>query len=139
VSDDAQALEWYWLRVGLVVVAGLVVAALAVWGIQTARYEDVGFLETRRCLVEEKGLAVRQTRDLIARTADRGALDVVVEGNPVTVSVASSVARAERIAAAYRQVGGELGPRLEVRGRTVYFWEAAPTSPQLQTMYECHY
>jgi hypothetical protein len=139
VNDEARALEWQWVRAGLLVVAGLVAAALIGWGIRSARYEDVAFQETRRCLVEEKGIAVQPTHDLIARTADLGALDLVVETNPVTVSVASSVEQAERIAAAYRQVGGDLGTRLEVRGRTVYLWEAAPSGTQRQTMYDCGY
>ena len=47
--------EWVFLRAGLVAVGVLVVAALVGWAIQTARYEDPGFENLTRCLIEEKG------------------------------------------------------------------------------------
>lgn len=131
--------EWVFLRAGLAAVGLLIVAALVGWAIETARYEDRGFHELRRCLVENKGAAIEATRDPIARSADLGALDTVIEGNPVTVSVPSTLERAHRIASAYRAVGGELGPRLELRGRTVYLWEAAPSPTQRQTLFDCTY
>ena len=131
--------EWVFLRAGLVAVGVLVVAALVGWAVDTARYEDRGFVELRRCLVEEKGAPVTDTRDSVARSADLGALDTVIETNPVTVSVSSSTERAERIVASYRAVGGELGPRVELRGRTVYLWERPPSVTQRQALFNCTY
>jgi hypothetical protein len=131
--------EWRYLRGGFVVVALLVTAALVGWGVQTAVWEDPAFEETTRCLVNEKGTAVETTRDPIARSADLGALDTVIETNHVTVSVASSSERAERIVESYRSVGGELGERLELRGRTVYLWERPPSPTQRQTLFDCTY
>ena len=41
----------------------------------------------------------------------------------MTVSVAGDTRQARRIAENYRSVGGDLGERLEIRGRTVYLWD----------------
>ena len=131
--------EWRYLRGGFVVVALLVTAALVGWGVQTAVWEDPAFENTMRCLVNEKGAAVEPSRDPIARSAQLGALDTVIETNRVTVSVTGSSEGAERIAAAYRSVAGDLGERLELRGRTVYLWERPPSPTQRQTLYDCTY
>lgn len=131
--------EWAYLRAGFVGVALLVVAALVGWAIQTAVYDDPAFEQTRRCLVNEKGAAIQETADPIALSAELGALRTVIETNGVTVSVAASAAGAERLADAYRAVGGELGRRLELRGRTVYLWDRAPSPTQRQTLFDCTY
>ena len=131
--------EWRFLRAGLVAVGVLVVAALVGWAVQTARYEDTGFAQLRRCLVEDKGAPVTQTRDPIARSAELGALDTVIETNRVTVSVAGDEQGAERIAANYRSVADDLGTRLELRGRTVYLWERVPSPTQRQALFNCTY
>ena len=131
--------EWRFLRAGLAAVGLLVAAALVGWAVQTARYEDPGFRELRRCLVEEKGARVEETRDAVARSAELGALDTVIETNPVTVSVTADETAAERLASSYRAVAGDLGPRLELRGRTVYLWQRPPSPTQRQTMFDCTY
>jgi hypothetical protein len=131
--------EWASLRVGLLAVSALLVAALVSWGIQTAIWEDPAFEETRRCLVSEKGIAVEPTRDPIARSAELGALRTAIETNGVTISIASSEEAAERILAAYRSVAGDLGTRLELRGRTVYLWDGEPSPSQRQTLFDCTY
>lgn len=131
--------EWSYLRGGLVAVVVLAAAAVVAWRIEAALYEDRGFLEARRCLVEEKGVPITPTRDAIARSADLGALDTVIETNHVTVSVSSTTKRAERIVTSYRAVGGELGTRLELRGRTVYLWERPPSPTQRQALFDCTY
>jgi hypothetical protein len=131
--------EWPYLRAGLLGVAALLVAALVGWGVQTVRYEDRGFAELTRCLVNEKGAAVAETRDPLARSAALGALDTVVETNRVTVAVAGSSQQAVRLATDYEAVAGDLGPRLELRGRTVYLWERPPSPTQRQTLFDCTY
>ena len=131
--------EWRFLRAGLAAVGLLVVAALAGWAVQTARYEDRGFAQLRRCLLEEKGAPVTATRDPIARSAALGALDTVIETNRVTVAVAGDAKEAERIASNYTSVADDLGPRLEVRGRTVYLWERPPSPTQRQALFNCTY
>ena len=131
--------EWRFLRAGLVAVGVLMVAALVGWAIDTARYEDPGFRELKRCLAEEKGAPVSDTRDLIARSAELGALDTVIETNAVTVAVAGDEKAAQRLATSYRAVGGDLGPRLELRGRTVYLWQRPPSPTQRQALFNCTY
>ena len=131
--------DWAFLRFGLAAVAVLIVAALVGWAVESVRYEDRGFQELRRCLVDEKGAAVAATRDPIARSADLGALDTVIETNPVTVSVSSTAEKAERIVALYKEVGGDLGTRVELRGRTVYLFEAPPSPTQRQALFDCTY
>jgi hypothetical protein len=131
--------EWAFLRLGFAAVGLLVVAALVGWAIETARYEDRGFQELRRCLVEERGAPVEATRDPIARSSKRDALDTVIETNRVTVAVAGDAKKAERIASNYRSVADDLGERLEVRGRTVYLWERPPSPTQRQALFNCTY
>jgi hypothetical protein len=131
--------EWAYLRAGFVAVGVLAVAALAGWAIATARYEDPGFERLTRCLVEERGFPVSETRDPIARTAELGALDTVIETNGVTVSVADDEEEAAAIVARYRAVADDLGPRLELRGRTVYLWEREPSVTQRQALFNCTY
>lgn len=131
--------DWAFLRLGFVAVGALVAAALIGWAVQTARYEDPGFRELTRCLTDERGAPTTATRDPIARSAELGALDTVIETNPVTVSVAKNAKAAERIAADYRAVADDLGTRLEVRGRTVYLWEREPSPTQRQALFNCTY
>ncbi len=131
--------EWRYLRAGLAAVGVLVVAALVGWAVQTARYEDPGFESLRRCLVEEKGATVTATRDPIARSAELGALDTVIETNPVTIAVADEEEGAARLVSNYRAVADDLGARLELRGRTVYLWERPPSPTQRQALFDCTY
>ena len=139
MSADARAAEWTYLLLGLAAVGVLLAAAAVAWGIQTAVWDDPAFDETKRCLVHEKGVPVEPTRDPIASSAELGALDTVIETNAVTVSVSSSTEGAARIVAAYRSVGGDLGERLELRGRTVYLWERPPSPTQRQALFDCTY
>ncbi|MHB1242920.1 MAG: hypothetical protein ACYC1P_05910 [Gaiellaceae bacterium] len=131
--------EWAYLRAGFVVVGVLIAAALVAWGVATARYEDPRFEQTRRCLLNEKGATLETPRDPIAASAELGALRTVIETNGVTVAVGSSREEAERVMAAYRAVGGDLGERLEVRGTTVYLWDRPPSPTQRQTLFDCTY
>ena len=131
--------EWRFLRAGFVAVGLLVVAALVGWAVEIARYEDPGFENLRRCLVENRGATVTATRDPIARSAELGALDTVIETNPVTASVTIDEEAAERLVASYRTVGGDLGSRVEQRGRTVYLWEREPSPTQRQALFNCTY
>ena len=63
----------------------------------------------------------------------------MIETNRVTVSVAGDARAAERIAANYRAVADDLGPRLELRGRTVYLWQRPPSPTQRQALFDCTY
>lgn len=129
--------DWASLRFGLAAVAALIVAALVGWAVESARYEDPGYEQLRRCLIDWKGVTVRPTQDPIARSAELGAFETVIETNGITVSVARDSEEAEAIAANYRAVGGKLGRRLEVRDRLVFLWEREPSPTQLQAMIDC--
>lgn len=131
--------EWLSLRRGLLAVAGLVVAALFAWWVETLAQEDQGYALMLRCLVFEKGLVVEPPRDPIARSGDQGWARTTIETNGVTISVSRSGERAERIASAYRRVGGDLGARLELRGRNVFLWDREPSPTQRQNLYDCTY
>ena len=129
--------EWPFVRAGLLGVAALGAAALVAWAVETTRYEDHGYELLERCLVNEKKAILEEPRDPIARSAELGTLRTVIETNGVTVSVAGSTEDALELMAAYRSVAGELGPRLELRGRTVYLWDRSPSSSQRQTLFDC--
>ena len=88
MSADVRSAEWTYLRGGLFAVAALFVAALVGWGIQTAVYDDPGFRQMSKCLINEKGATLETPRDPIATGAELGALRTVVETNGVTASVA---------------------------------------------------
>ena len=93
----------------------------------------------RRCLEQEKGLAVEPTADdPVAQSARGGTLRTVVEGNLVTLSVATSAEEVERLRAAYLAVG-DPGSRLDVRGRYVALWRRDPSPTQRQGTYDCAY
>jgi hypothetical protein len=118
----------------------LVVAQLGVGAAWSLTHDDPTELElTRRCLEREKGLVVEPTTgDPVAESAGGGTFRTVVEGNLVTVSVATSAEEVERLRAAYL-AGGDLGSRLDVRGRYVALWRRAPTRSQRQVTYDCAY
>ena len=63
----------------------------------------------------------------------------MIETNPVTVAVAGDERAAERLASNYRAVAGDLGPRLELHGRTVYLWQRPPSPTQRQALFDCTY
>ena len=73
----------------------------------------------------------------MAESASGGTLRTIVEGNPVTVSVAASVAEVERLRAAY--AGRNPGTRLDVYGRYVNLWLRDPSPTQRQGTYDCAY
>jgi len=131
--------DWAFLRAGFAAVALLIVAALVGWGVQTAGYEDRGFQDVERCLVNEKGATLETPRDPVAQSAELGALRTVIETNGVTAAVAKDARSAARIVESYRAVAGDLGTRLEQRGRMVFLWDRAPSPTQRQTLFDCTY
>jgi hypothetical protein len=139
--DAERRSEWPYVKGGAAAVALLVVVMLVGWGIYSAVDEDMDQFELMvRCLENEKGLGhTEPSGDLVATTADLGALATIVETNPVTIAVSSSEDRAERVAERYRAVGGDLTGRLEVRSTSVYLWERPASPTQRQTLYDCTY
>lgn len=95
---------------------------------------------TEKCLRNEKQLAFGPTqRDPIAESAAEGGIELRVEGNGVHVVFAGSENEAREIMTRYETIAGELGDRIEQRGRVVYLWEGRPSPTQRQTLYDCWY
>ena len=134
-------LEWRLFVGGVIGVVALLALASAGWGAWRLTHEPPSAFErTERCLRHEKFLTLRPVpRDAIAQSADGGALATTVEGNNVTLVMASSEDRAARIEADYRTVGATEPGTLERRGRTVYLWELPSSPTQRQTLYDCAY
>jgi hypothetical protein len=91
-------------------------------------------------LKDNKGLvATVPAGDPISNAASAGSLRVTVEGSEVIVSLAKSEEEAVRIEGDYRAIGGNLGGRLERRGRSVFLWQGVASPAQRQAMYDCQY
>ena len=141
MSDERDRREWLYLRIALGVVALIVVADVAGWKVHDLKNPRPTRLElSLRCLNGEKGVAtVVPTGDLLAESAGEGALKTTIEGNGVTVALASSQEQAIKIERYYHLVGGALRGRLERRDRAVYLWEGVASPTQRQAMYDCQY
>lgn len=126
-------------RVGLIGALALVVTQVCVGAAWSLTHDDpttIGL--TRRCLERERGFSVEPTSgDAVAESASGGTLRTIVEGNLVTVSVATSLAEVERLRAAY--AAREPGKRLDVYGRYVNLWLRDPSPTQRQGTYDCAY
>ena len=127
-------------RLGVIVALVVVVAQLGVGAAWSLAHDDLTEVElTGRCFEREKGLAVERTSDdAVAESARGGTMRTVVEGNLVTVSVATSQAEVARLTAAY-MAAGDPGTRLDVRGRYVNLWLRDPSPTQRQVTYDCAY
>jgi len=126
-------------QLGVIGALAVVVAQLCVGAAWSLARDDSTAIElTRRCLERERGFAVEPTRDdPVAESAGGGTLRTIIEGNLVTMSVATSVAEVERLRAAY--AGGDPGMRLDVYGRYVNLWLRDPSPTQRQGTYDCAY
>jgi hypothetical protein len=126
--------------IGLVVALGLVLAQVAIGGQHRLFGNDPTTRETMiACLTEREGLTVSEAvRDPIAATASGGYVSTVVEGNPVTLSIAGSLAEARRLVRLYSTIRADLqAPQLQSREHFVSLWSGQPTSIQLQAVYDC--
>jgi cell wall-associated NlpC family hydrolase len=138
--STAPRSEWTYLRAALLALAATLAVAVVGWRVHDAVHDEpTAFELLRRCLVNEKHVAIAGTTDPIARSAELGAVRTAIETNGVTISVARSPEDAARIVAAYRSVAGDLGTRLELRNGTVYLWDGPPSPSQRQALYDCTY
>lgn len=126
-------------RIGVVCALVVILAQLIVASAWSLGHDDPTELAlTRRCLEQEKGLAVQPANDPVAATASGGALATVVEGNAVTIGVGRSEAEVERLRAAYAATD-DPGTRLDLHGRYVALWHREPSPTQRQVTYDCAY
>ena len=84
-------------------------------------------------------MAVAPAGDPLADSAGDGSLRTTVEGNDITVALASSVEQAAKIERYYRAVAADLEGRLERRDKAVYLWKFKASPTQRQTIYDCEY
>ena len=73
----------------------------------------------------------------LADSAGDGSLKTTIEGNDVTVALASSEEQAADIERYYHAVADDLEGRLERRGKTLYLWRFKSSPTQRQVMYDC--
>ncbi len=133
--------EWAVLRFATVFVAVVVLTDLAAWKVwELTRYRPTRLELTLRCLNNEKGATtVVPAADPLAASAGDGSVQTTIEGNGVTVALASTVEQAVKIADDYRAVASGLAGRLERRDRVVYLWQSPSSPTQRQVMYDCAY
>jgi hypothetical protein len=126
--------------IALGVILGVVATQLIASSIANLLHDEPTALEqTIRCLRFEKGLEVTTPRDPIARSAEQGTVSTVVEGNPVTIAITNDEDGPNRLAALYERLAGNLGTRLERRGKILYLFDFAPSPTQQQALYDCAY
>jgi len=127
-------------RLGLLAALAVAAAQLVVAAAWSLGHDDpTVFARTSRCLEREKGLSLEPTiDDPLASSAHGGTLRTTVEGNPVTIVVATSEAEVERVRAAYAALGVPPS-RLDVHGRYVTVWQRGSSPTQRQVTYDCAY
>ena len=140
MSVDA-AREWRMLLGGFAVVALVGIGGVITWGVHDLVTDEPTRLELAvRCLTGELGLpVVVPAGDPLADSAGDGSLKTTIEGNEVTVALASSDEQAIKIAGYYRSLGNPAAGRLERRGRTVFLWKFESSPTQRQHAYDCQY
>ena len=141
MSEALDPHEWLALRFALVAVAAIALTVAVGWQVERILDPPPTRLEsTLRCLTVEKGfVAVAPAGDPLSATAGAGSLRATIEGNGVTVALASSIEQAVEIERRYHQLGGALPGRLERRDRVVYLFDGVASPTQQQALYDCQY
>ena len=124
----------------LVVVGVLLLAEVAFGTVREAVSDEPSTLEkVQKCLTERATPFEPVRDDLIASSAERGALRSEVEGNRVTVALGSSEDDADRVYGAYTAVAPDevVQTNLELNRKVVFFWEVPPTTSQRDFMHLC--
>jgi hypothetical protein len=139
--SDAAAREWRALVISFAVVTLLFVVSVVAWAVRDLTHDEPTRLELAvRCLTIEKGFAVlTPAGDPLADSAGGGALKTTIEGNDVTIVLASTPEQAIEIERDYRALGTDLEGRLERRDRTVFLWKNVSSPTQRQHAYDCQY
>jgi hypothetical protein len=137
----AVGAEWPFLRIALAAVAAVVLLDAAVWKVRDLTIHKPSRLElTVRCLRDEKGAATTvPAADPLANSAGDGSLQTTIEGNGVTVALATTAEQAATIVRQYRALASGLEGRLERRAQVVYLWRNISSPTQRQIMYDCGY
>ena len=132
--------ERRWFAAGALVVVAMLGVQVVAGFVREATSDEPSYLEkVQTCLTERMRPFEPVVGDLIALSAERGALRTNVEGNPVTVVLGGSEKDAERIYAAYSSVAPDevVRTRLERRRKVVLLWDFDPSQTQREFMYLC--
>jgi hypothetical protein len=125
---------------GIALAGVLLLGQVALGGIRQVVIDEASPLElVQTCLVERDTPFMPVTNDLVALSADRGALSTVVQGNRVTLVLGGSEKDAERLYDAYVTVAPSVvrDSLLDRRRKVVYLWANAPTHEQREFAYLC--
>ena len=139
-ASTAQGAERRWALVGLAVAAALLVVQVLAGSAREALSDRPSIRElVETCLTERATPFEPVADDLIALSAERGALQTTIQGNRVTVALGGSEDDAKRVYDAYAAVAtsGVVGTRLEQRRKVVLLWEQPPTEEQRNFMVLC--
>jgi len=132
--------ERRWVAIGAVVAVSLFAVQVVAGLVREAVSDEPSYLEkVETCLIERDRPIERVVGDVVALSAERGALRTNAEGNPVTVALGGSEKDAERVYAAYAAVAPTevVRKRLERRRKVVLLWEFDPSPTQRQLLYVC--
>ncbi len=133
--------EWPYVRAALLVMAALVVIQLVGTVVDKKLNPAPSVLAlTVKCLTDEKSLPVETgATDPIGRTAKGGVAKTRIEGNGVSIVIASDNESAQKIAGYYDAVSDLPASAIDLHGHVVYVWERASSPTQRQVAYDCYY
>jgi hypothetical protein len=139
-APEVRRAERRWVTIGVVLVGSLLAAQAAGGLVREAVTDEPTYLElVQTCLTERDTPFEQVGGDLVAESAERGALRTTVDGNGVTVALGGSERDAARVRAAYASVTTEdvVRTRLEQRRKVVLLWDSPPTAAQRDFIYLC--
>ena len=138
-ATEPTRAERRWVWIGLVVVGVVALAQVVAGTVRTEVSPGSTALErVQKCLTERSAPFSAVTDDPVAQSAGRGALRTTVEGNPVTFALGSSEDDARRVYDDYTAVmSSDAANRLDLHGRVVFLWDAAPSQSQRDFVYLC--
>lgn len=139
-ATEQTLAERRWVRIGLVVVGVVALVQVVAGTVRTAVAPGPSALErVEKCLTERSTPFQTVTDDPVAQSAGRGALRTTVEGNPVTFALGRSEGDARRVYDDYTAVmsSDAASARLDLHGRVVFLWDAAPSQSQRDFVYLC--
>ena len=139
-ASTPSGVERRWALIGLAVAAALLIVQVLAGSVREVFSDKPSIRElVETCLTERSTTFEPVTDDLIALSAERGALRTTVQGNRVTVALGGSDDDATRVYEAYAAVAPStvVGTLLEQRRKIVLLWAQPPTEEQRDVMVLC--
>jgi hypothetical protein len=138
-AASVERVEVRYVAAAVVVVASFFFLQLLGGWIREVVSDEPSHLElVQTCLTERKVAFEPPSGDVVALSAERGALRASVEGNAVTIALGGSERDARRVYESYVSVAEpDLGARLERSRKVVFLWDAPPSSAQRDFVLLC--